>query len=59
MSGQLAFLLRFGLLLGFARALFVDRGTLATENLALRQQLSVLKSKSLVQDQIGATARSG
>jgi len=36
----------FGLLLGFTRALFIDRVALATENLALRQQLSVLKPKA-------------
>lgn len=36
----------FGLLMGFTRALFIDQVALATENLALRQQLSVLKPKA-------------
>jgi len=36
----------FGLLWTFARALCTDRVNLATENLALRQQLSVLKPKA-------------
>ena len=36
----------FGLFTGFVRALIVNQVALATENLALRQQLSVLRSKT-------------